>query len=228
MAPFNLRGHFFMSRISSFFDESGDLGWKFDAPYRQGGSSRFFVIAGASGADQVHRRFGKVVKKLWESQGWTTTKEKKWNNISDKAKLKFAELAAAFATENPDIHLAVAVLRKEDLAEHLRLDQHLLYAHLATQLVGDILAGSTTAEVCPDELNAGAGSANLLQHLLRHELWFRRGCSPTIRQVRSQKHLVASLEFCDLLAGAAASHFEDARSEPWEILAKHVNVRHGC
>lgn len=217
-----------MTRISAYFDESGDLGWKFDAPFRQGGSSRVFIIAGASGPDQAHRQFGKVIKKLWESQGWTTSKEKKWNNISDKAKLAFAELTAKFAEENSDVHLAVAVLDKEKLAEHLRADQHLLYAHLATQLVSDVLAGCTTAEVCPDELNAGAGSSNLLQHLMRHELWFRRGCSPAIRQVRRQKHLEDALEFCDMLAGAAASHFEDKRSEPWELIAKYVHVRHGC
>lgn len=28
-----------------YFDESGDLGWILDAPYRDGGSSRYFTIA---------------------------------------------------------------------------------------------------------------------------------------------------------------------------------------
>ena len=28
-----------------YVDESGDLGWQFDRPYRKGGSSRFFTIA---------------------------------------------------------------------------------------------------------------------------------------------------------------------------------------
>ena len=28
-----------------YFDESGDLGWSLDLPYRKGGSSRFFVVA---------------------------------------------------------------------------------------------------------------------------------------------------------------------------------------
>ncbi|QJW85547.1 DUF3800 domain-containing protein [Ramlibacter terrae] len=227
MAP--LAGPFScMTRISAFFDESGDLGWKFDAPFRQGGSSRFFVIAGASGPDHAHRSFGKVIRKLWASQGWTSHKEKKWNNIPDKAKLEFAQLAAKMAEQNKDVHLAVAVLKKEDLAAHLREDQHLLYAHLATQLVGDVLAGCTDAEICPDELNAGAGSSNLLQHLMRHELWFRRGCSPSIRQVRRQKHLKDALEFCDMLAGAAAAHFEQNKSEAWNLIAGHVHVRHGC
>ena len=28
-----------------YFDESGDLGWKLNQPYRKGGSSQFFTIA---------------------------------------------------------------------------------------------------------------------------------------------------------------------------------------
>jgi hypothetical protein len=28
-----------------YLDESGELGWKFDAPYRKGGSSRYLTIA---------------------------------------------------------------------------------------------------------------------------------------------------------------------------------------
>jgi len=28
-----------------YYDESGDLGWKLNHPYRKGGSSQFFVIA---------------------------------------------------------------------------------------------------------------------------------------------------------------------------------------
>jgi hypothetical protein len=217
-----------MSRILAVFDESGDLGWKFDAPYRAGGSSRVFVIAGVTGADKVHRRLGRVIKKLRVAQGWTSSREKKWANISDKAKQTFVELVDAFAKDNPDVRLSVAVLEKEKLPETLRPDKQLLYAHLATQLVADELAACEIAEVCPDELNAASGSANLLEHLMRHEVLFRRGCAAQITHVARQAHLEQALEFCDMLAGAAAAHFEDKRSEFWNVISPHVRVRTGC
>jgi hypothetical protein len=31
--------------MNLYLDESGDLGWKFDKPYRDGGSSRYLTIA---------------------------------------------------------------------------------------------------------------------------------------------------------------------------------------
>jgi hypothetical protein len=33
-----------MSSIQIYLDESGDLGWRFDKPYRYGGSSRYLTI----------------------------------------------------------------------------------------------------------------------------------------------------------------------------------------
>lgn len=216
-----------MPKIIAFFDESGDLGWKLDAPYRKGGSSRFFSIASVHGDGDVHRRAGKVIKKLWAEQGWTSKHEKKWNNISATAKLNFCTIAAEFAKNNTDIKLSVAVVEKAKVAVHLRPDQHLFYAHLATQLIVEDLLLSKEVSVCPDELNAGTGSANLLQHLLRHELWFKRGCAPTVKQISQQSAFVQALEFCDMLAGAAASHFEDGVSDPWNEISPYVQVRYG-
>jgi hypothetical protein len=217
-----------LARILAFFDESGDLGWKFDAPYRQGGSSRFFVIASALGPGKLHHPLGRVIKKLWHTQGWTSQQEKKWKDIPNKARLSFAELALGCIEANPDIRLSVSILDKQALQPHLRPDHHLLYAHLATQLIASDLAACSEAEVCPDELNQGTGAANLLQHLMRHEVWFRRGCAPSIKQIPKQKHLEQALGFCDMLAGAAASQYEDGRSEPWRLLEQAVTVRHGC
>lgn len=227
MAP--ARGpFFFVTRLTAFFDESGDLGWKLEAPYRAGGSSRYFVIACAIGPGKVHRGLGKVIKKLRDLQGWTSHAEKKWANISLGAKQNFCILAAQYAQANPDTHLAVSLIEKQKVPPRLRMDQHLIYAHLATQLIAERLERCDQAEICPDELNTGQGASNLLQHLVRHEVWFRRGCSPDIRQVVRQKHFEQALEFCDMLAGAAAGHFEHGVSEPWKTLQPHVTVRMGC
>jgi len=216
-----------MTELLAFFDESGDLGWRLDAPYRAGGSSRYLVIAAALGEGNLHRRLGKAIDQLWTHQGWTSKHEKKWNNISDGAKLQFAKLAVDFCNQNPQDKLTVHVLRKSDVAAHMRRDHHLLYAHITTQMIASDLAYSTKAAVCPDELNAGAGKANLLQHLMRHEVWFRKGCNPEINQVSARASFSRALEFCDMLAGAAANHFEDSKSEPWNIVSKFVTLRQG-
>lgn len=217
-----------MSKLLAFFDESGDLGWKFDAPYRAQGSSRYFVIACALGAGDVHNRLARVIQQLWAQQKWTTTKEKKWAKMSDAARLNFANLAVAHLQKHPDDKLSVSILKKQELPQNLRADHHILYAHLATQLICEECEPHEAVTVCPDELNAGTGKTNLLQHLMRHELWFRRGCAADVQQLTSRKSFVQALEFCDMLAGVAASHFEDGRSEPWNALHNALTVRHGA
>ena len=44
-------------QVSVYLDESGDLGWKFDAPYRCGGSSRYLTISAIIFCSYVERHF---------------------------------------------------------------------------------------------------------------------------------------------------------------------------
>ena len=43
-----------------YLDESGDLGWKFDADFKRGGSSRYLTIAAAVIANTDRHRTGHV------------------------------------------------------------------------------------------------------------------------------------------------------------------------
>ena len=53
-----------------YLDESGDLGWKFDAPYRRGGSSRFLTISALCVlADKKHLP-KRVVRNLYDKFKW--------------------------------------------------------------------------------------------------------------------------------------------------------------
>lgn len=63
------------SSAMAYLDESGDLGWKLDAPYDDGGSARYFVIAIAVGSNEAYRRVGMVVDKLHKAQAWTSKHE---------------------------------------------------------------------------------------------------------------------------------------------------------
>ncbi|MFK3741608.1 DUF3800 domain-containing protein [Massilia sp. TN1-12] len=78
------------SSAMAYLDESGDLGWKLDAPYGDHGSARYFVIAIAVGMNEAYRRIGKVVDNLHKSQKWTSKHEKKaLVQIMDKGTLTY-------------------------------------------------------------------------------------------------------------------------------------------
>jgi len=60
-----------------YLDESGDLGWKFTAPYRNGGSSRHLTIASLAVSPPNKHRPKRLVKKLYTKFNWPTNIEKK-------------------------------------------------------------------------------------------------------------------------------------------------------
>jgi hypothetical protein len=54
-----------MISVLIYLDESGDLGWSFDKPYRHGGSSRYLTIASLV-VDPSKKHFPKrLIKKLY-------------------------------------------------------------------------------------------------------------------------------------------------------------------
>ena len=51
--------------INAYLDESGDLGWRFDAPYRKGGLSRFLTIAFVICLSEKKHLPKRIVSKLY-------------------------------------------------------------------------------------------------------------------------------------------------------------------
>jgi hypothetical protein len=54
--------------VNIYMDESGDLGWKFDAPYRKGGSSRFLTIAFIICPSNKSHKLDRIVRRIYESR----------------------------------------------------------------------------------------------------------------------------------------------------------------
>jgi hypothetical protein len=73
-----------------YLDESGDLGWKFDAPYRSGGSSRYLTIGAVCVPPEKKHLPKRVVKKLYKRFGWSSKEEIKWSDMRPEARKEFS------------------------------------------------------------------------------------------------------------------------------------------
>ena len=71
-----------MTRSFIYLDESGDLGWKFDAPYRDGGSSRYITIAALIVPEESVHDPMRGMRRLYNKFKWPTSKEKKIGRAS--------------------------------------------------------------------------------------------------------------------------------------------------
>ncbi|MEX5907135.1 DUF3800 domain-containing protein, partial [Providencia hangzhouensis] len=84
-----------------YLDESGDLGWSFERPYRAGGSSRHLTIASLEVSPNLKDKPKRLVKKLYRKFNWNTSKEKKWSEMSVSERTFFAEKALELTTTYP-------------------------------------------------------------------------------------------------------------------------------
>lgn len=77
--------------IYVYLDESGDLGWSLDKPFRYGGSSRYLTIAALIIPDNLRHLPKRIVKDIYEKRKRSPQKELKGNLLSSKDKESLCE-----------------------------------------------------------------------------------------------------------------------------------------
>ncbi|MFM0740873.1 DUF3800 domain-containing protein [Paraburkholderia xenovorans] len=230
----------------AYLDESGDLGWKLEKPYMQGGASRYFVISIALGMNNQHRRIGKVVDELHKVQKWSSKKEKKWTTIGKEARENFCQLAAKELAENAEVKVFVAVYHKETAPDFLRTIDvravhpdasepeiqaleakykgraHLTYSMLVAETLAEHLPNLDSFTYCPDELNEGQRT---LDHILTYRLLIQQNRQLTLNRVDRKQPMQRGLDFADMCAGAVFEAYQFGEKSYLEILRPYIVVK---
>ncbi|WP_370790311.1 DUF3800 domain-containing protein [Leyella stercorea] len=77
--------------MNVYLDESGDLGWVLDKPYRNGGSSRFMTIAFVACPAEKKHLLRRIVVDVYRKTKTDPKTELKGSSLSVKDKCYFAE-----------------------------------------------------------------------------------------------------------------------------------------
>jgi len=160
-----------------------------------------------------------MVRDFRQAHGWTSKHEKKWIHLGDAAKLDFAKRAADLRKKQANVKLLVSVIEKQRVPHKSTDTHHLIYSWMASSLVAPAIRELRQASLCPDELNYGNGQS-LIDNFIRQNLWFNLRTKTELHLVPRSKALEDGLSFCDFLAGAVQSHFEDGKSAPFNHLTQ--------
>jgi hypothetical protein len=214
-----------LNNALAYLDECGDMGWKLDQPYQDGGSSRYFVIAITVGINNQHRRFGKIVDKLHKQQKWTSAQEKKWATIrAPSAKKSFCQFLAVELATNQETKVLVAVLNKEKVSPFLseaKGRSHVLYAAMVADLLAQKLPDVKSLSYCPDELNE---SYRVLESILAYKLIFQKKRDLLLKRVDYKSEMQRGLDCADLIAGAVWEAYERGNREFLDIIENHIEI----
>lgn len=95
-----------------YLDESGDLGWALDKPYRYGGSSRYLTIAFVVCPSEKKHLLQRIVSDVYKHTHTNPKQELKGSALSVADKCFFAEKVRKLVSMHPDIVVGSITVNK--------------------------------------------------------------------------------------------------------------------
>jgi hypothetical protein len=208
-----------------YVDESGDLGWRFDAPYRLGGSSRYLTVGSLCLPAEKQHIPKRVIKDLYQTFKWPTAKEKKWNEMTPAERAAFACAAAKMCDQHPDIHLHGITVRKDNVAAHIRTDENKLYNYMIRLSLLDCMAAQNEVLFIPDPRTIKVQSGNSLHDYLQMELWFTKKVKTVLTTTPLDSKNCRGIQFADMLAGLIQHRFEEKCFEHMRTCIRRLRLK---
>lgn len=207
-----------------YLDESGDLGWTFTSPYRQGGSSRYLTISALSVPPEKKHFPKRIIKALYTKFKWDVAEEKKWAFMNGEERKHFADLARKMCEQHADIRLIAIVVKKENVLSHIRTDGNKLYNYMIKLALLDFMSKFDVVTLIPDPRSIKVKSGNSLHDYLQTELWFTNKASTNLITTPLDSKNCRGLQFSDMLAGLVQSRYEDNNASIFQLISKQIQI----
>ena len=212
-------------KITVYLDESGDLGWRFDKPYRKGGSSRCLTISAIIVPEHKSYLPSRVIKKLYRKFAWDPKKEQKWGLMNEAQKDDFSKKCVEFVQKHNDISCHSITVYKPKVQPHIRKDANKLYNYMIGLMLIEELAKFEVVNFIPDPRSIKVQSGNSLSDYIQTKLWFEKNVSTMFRSNPIDSANCKGVQFVDMLSGIVQQHFEDQCSPRFDLIEKNTTIK---
>lgn len=208
-----------------YLDESGDLGWILDKPYRHGGSSRYLTIAFAVCPSEKRHLLRRIVVDVYRHVGCDPKKELKGSSLSVATKCYFAERVRRLVSMNPDIAVGSITVNKSKVQLHIREDGNKLYNYMIRLAVLPMVKGEPVVNLIRDNKTIKVRSGNSLIDYLQTTMWFDLSCHTKIVDIPSDSKQVKNLIFIDWMNNLIWGRYEDNSTAPYDIIKNVITSK---
>jgi hypothetical protein len=211
--------------MNLYLDESGDLGWKFDKPYRDGGSSRYLTIATLIIPQNLSHLPKRIIREIYTDRKQPTTRELKGKDLSKREKQKFVNLVVDLLKRNPSIQASVITVKKENVQDHIRTDANKLYNYMVNFAVIDKIKLFPSVNFIPDPRTIKVASGNSLVDYLQIKLWFELNVRTTLLNAPMESKSNLNLQFVDFIAHIVWSRYENNEYPFYKLIKPHISEK---
>jgi hypothetical protein len=111
-----------MTHCVIYLDESGDLGFNFSAPYRNGGSSRHLTLGAVICPGDTKKHIKRFIVDFYSHRGIAAGQELKWSSLPPAGRIDFAERAMRLSMQVSEIRFSVITVLKPNVQQHIQAD----------------------------------------------------------------------------------------------------------
>ena len=212
--------------INVYLDESGDLGWSFENPYKKGGSSRYLTIAFVVCPSEKLHFIKRVVKDVYTKYNKDAKKEFKASMMSVEEKKYVSKQTIKLLKSHPDIKIGAITVYKPNVFTHIREDSNKLYNYMLRLSVLDLVWKFPIVNLIRDNRCIKVKSGNSLIDYLQTTLWFDMHSKTRIIDIPSDSKAVKNLIFIDWINNIVWGKYENENSEPYEIIKDFITEKH--
>ncbi len=216
-----------MDKYYAYLDESGDLGWKFDRPYLNGGSSRYFTISTIIVHENDKHRLERAVKKFREKLEkkhgvkYPVSHEIKASDLKLGERLLFAEILKNELNKTKKFSKIYSkTVKKENVSkESFKKNPNILYNYMTgLSFLNDIKELDQVVLIADKRItsvNAQYGFNEYLQTTLAGNLDSKTILNISHQDSKDSRHL----QCADLIANLLWRKYEFNKSDPFNVLS---------
>lgn len=223
----------FLDKYYAYLDESGDLGWKFDAPYMNGGSSRYFTISTIIVHEKDKHRLERAVKKFREKLEkkhkvkYPVNHEIKASDLKLGERFVFAEILKKELDKTVKFSKVFSITVKKENVEKqsFRTNSNILYNYMTglsfLKDIKDLDQLVLIADKRITSVNAQYGFNEYLQTTLAGNLDSKTTLNIIHQDSKDSRHV----QCADLVANLIWRKYEFSKLDPYSVLGNLIKDR---
>jgi hypothetical protein len=193
--------------------------------YRNGGSSRYLIIAYIICPSEKKQLIKRLVKKLYKIKKIDPSLEIKGSSLSIEDKKNIANKTVQLLIDHPDIILGEITVSKKNVQPHIQEDANKLYNYMLKLAILNKIIECKVVNLIRDNRTIKVKSGNSLIDYLQTSIWFEFNSSTKIIDIPSDSKKVQNLIFIDWINNIVWGHYEDKNSVPYLILRNKIESR---
>ena len=207
-----------------YLDESGDLGFSFDQPFRKGGSSHYLTISFLLIPGELSHLPKRVVRKLYNKRNQPAGVELKGSQLTLPERVYFATQTGKLLARHPEINVFSVTINKQTIKNPDNCASGRLYNYVNRLILLDKIKGESCVTFIPDRRSIKAKNGNLLADYLQTALWFELDSDTVIQNRPQESHKTLNLQFIDWVGHIIWKKYEDNEIEAYDILKRKVDL----